>query len=60
MLKKGVYKDVLVFIIVVLFLLWVVPAISSLMKQLFFLQVIIFVVGAIALRMLVNRIRKKR
>jgi hypothetical protein len=59
MQRKGLARDALIFIIIVIFLIIVIPAISSLLKQLFFLQAIIVLAGAIALRVLVNKIRGK-
>jgi membrane protein implicated in regulation of membrane protease activity len=59
MFRKGLAVDIAVFLLIVLFLLWVIPAISSLLKQLFYLQLIIFLAGAIVLRILVQKIRKR-
>lgn len=59
MLKKSILLDIAIFVLIVILLLWVVPVISSLLKQLFILQVIIIIAGAIGLRLLVEKIRNK-
>jgi len=57
--KKSIVKDIVLFIVIVVVLMIVVPAISSILKHLFVLQLIIVIVGAIALRYLVKTIRSK-
>ena len=59
MFKKGILLDVILFLGVVLLLLIVIPIISSILKQLIILQIIIAIVGAVALRYLVQKIRNK-
>jgi len=59
MLKKGLLQDILIFIIVVIFLLIVIPLISSILKHLIYLQIIIAIAGAIFLRILVQKIRRE-
>ncbi len=59
MLKRSVLLDIALFIVIIFLLLWVVPIISSLLKQLFILQLIIIIAGAIGLRFLVEKIRNK-
>ncbi|MFC1920908.1 hypothetical protein ACFLYQ_04200 [Chloroflexota bacterium] len=59
MLKKSVLLDIALFIVIVFLLLVIIPIISSLLKQLFILQAIIVIAGAIGLRFLVEKIRKK-
>ena len=59
MLKKGILLDVILFVGIVLLLLIVIPIISSILKQLIILQIIIAIVGAVALRYLVQKIRNK-
>ncbi len=59
MFEKGILLDVILFVGIVLFLLIVIPVISSILKQLIILQVVIAIVGALALRYLVQRIRNK-
>ena len=57
--KRGILLDVILFVVIVLLLLVVIPAISSILKQLIILQIVIVSLGAIALRFVVQRIRKK-
>ena len=59
MRKKDFLRDMAIFIIVVIFLFTVIPVISSLLKQLLLLQVVIAIGGAIILRILINRIKGK-
>jgi asparagine N-glycosylation enzyme membrane subunit Stt3 len=59
MLKRSVLLDIVLFIVIIFLLLWIVPLISSLLKQLFVLQVVIVIAGAIGLRFLVEKIRRK-
>ncbi|MFC1948824.1 hypothetical protein ACFLVU_02720 [Chloroflexota bacterium] len=59
MFSKGVLRDIVLFIAIVFLLLWVIPAISSLLKQLLILQVVIAIVGALVLRYLVQKIRRR-
>jgi threonine/homoserine/homoserine lactone efflux protein len=59
MFKKGILLDVILFVGIVLLLLIVIPIISSILKQLIILQIIIAIVGAVALRYLVQKIRNK-
>ena len=59
MLKRSVLLDIVLFILIILLVLWIVPLISSLLKQLFILQLIIVIAGAIGLRFLVEKIRNK-
>ncbi|MEE8419523.1 MAG: hypothetical protein V3S02_05365 [Dehalococcoidales bacterium] len=59
MFKKNIIVDIVLFLVIVLLLLIAIPAISSILKQLVALQVIIVIGGAIALRYLVRKIRKK-
>ncbi len=59
MFKKNIIVDIVLFLVIVLLLLIAIPAISSILKQLVALQVIIVIGGAIALRYLVGKIRRK-
>ncbi len=59
MLKSGIVRDVILFIVILLFLMAVIPVISSLFKQLITLQVIILVVSTAALTYLVHKVRGK-
>ncbi len=59
MFKKGILLDVALFVGIVLLLLIVTPIISSILKQLIILQAIVAIVGAFALRYLVQKIRTK-
>ena len=59
MTKKSVVIDVIIFIVIVMLLLVVIPVISSILKQLIILQIIVIIAGAIALRYLVQKIRKR-
>ena len=59
MFKKKLLIDVALFVVIVFALLWFVPFITRMMKQLIVLEVIIVIAGAIGLRILVNKIRKK-
>ena len=59
MFKKGILLDVVLFLGIVLLLLVVIPIISSILKQLIILQIVIAIVGAVALRYLVQKIRNK-
>lgn len=59
MFKKNIIVDIILFLVIVLLLLIAIPALSSILKQLVAVQVIIVIGGAIALRYLVRRIRKK-
>lgn len=59
MFKSGVIRDIILFLIVLVFLLAVIPVISSIFKQLIILQAIILIVGTVALSYLVRRVRSK-
>ena len=59
MFKKGILFDALIFIVTVVLLLVVIPLISSLLRQLIVLQIIIAIAGALVLRYLVQKIRNK-
>ena len=59
MFKKKLLIDAGLFIVIVFALLWVIPAISRIMKQLIILEVVIIIAGAIGLRLLVNKIKKR-
>lgn len=56
---KGLLRDIILFISVVIFLLIVIPFISSLLRQLLLLQIVIAIAGALVLRWLVKRIRSE-
>jgi hypothetical protein len=57
--RKSVLIDIALFLIIVFLLLIVIPIISSIFKQLIVLEVIIVIAGAVGLRYLVQKIRKK-
>ena len=59
MFRSGIIRDIILFIIVLLFLLAVIPVISSIFKQLIILQAIILIVGTAVLTYLVRRVRSK-
>ena len=59
MFKKKILIDAALFLVIVFALLWFVPFITRMMKQLIVLEVIIVIAGAIGLRILVNKIRKR-
>ena len=59
MLKKSIFLDAILFVAIVLILLIVIPAISSILKKLVLLQIIIVIAGAIGLRYLVQKIKRK-
>ncbi|MFC2020794.1 hypothetical protein ACFLU1_03260 [Chloroflexota bacterium] len=59
MFKKSIFRDAILFVVIVLILLVVIPAISSILKQLIALQIIIVIAGAVVLRYLVQKIREK-
>ena len=58
MLKSGIFKDIILFIAVLIFLMIVIPLISSIFKQLILLQVLIIIVGTAALTYIVQKARK--
>lgn len=59
MFKKGILIDIIIFAVVALFLFAVIPVISSVLRQLVILQIIITIAGALVLRYIVQKIRRK-
>jgi len=59
MLGRGILRDIILFIAVLVFLMIVVPIISSIFKQLIVLQILILMVATVALTYIVQRIRRK-
>jgi len=59
MFKKGILLEVVVFVGILLFLFLVIPVISSLLRNLIALQLIIAVVGGLTLGVIVRRIRNR-
>jgi len=59
MFKKGFLVDAVLFVAIVLVLLVVIPIISSILKNLVALQIIIAIVGGLALGVIVRRIRSR-
>ena len=59
MLKRGIIKDIILFIAVLIFLMIVIPLISSIFKQLIILQILILIAGTIFLTYIVKKIRGK-
>jgi len=59
MFKKKLLIDAAVFVIIVFGLLWVIPIISRIMRELIVLEVVIILAAAIGLRLLLNKIRKR-
>ncbi|MFC2017531.1 hypothetical protein ACFLUD_03865 [Chloroflexota bacterium] len=59
MLRSGILRDVILFIAVLVFLIIVIPIISSIFKQLIALQILILIVATVALTYIVQRIRSK-
>ena len=60
MLKSGIVRDIALFAVILVFLLIVVPAISSIFRQLILLQLLILFVGTIALTYIVHKARGRR
>ena len=58
-MRKSILVDVVVFVVIVFMLLVVIPVISQILKQLVILEVIIVIAGAIGLRLIVDKIRKR-
>ena len=58
-MRSGILRDIALFLAVLLFLMIVVPIISSIFKQLILLQLAIFLFGTVALAYIVHRARKK-
>ena len=59
MFRKSLLLDVAIFVIIVVMLLVVIPIISEILKKLIILEVVIVIAGAIGLRFLVHKIRKR-
>ena len=59
MLKSGILKDIILFVVVLIFLMIVIPLISSIFKQLILLQIFILIVGTAALAYIVQKARGK-
>jgi len=59
MFKKGILLEVVIFVGILLFLFLVIPVISSLLRNLIALQLIIAVVGGLTLGVIVRRIRNR-
>jgi len=59
MFRSGIIRDIILFIVVLLFLFAVIPLITSIFKQLILLQVIILVAGTAALAYIIRRVRSK-
>ena len=59
MFKRGILRDLVLFVAVLLFLMIVIPIISSIFKQLIVLQVLILIVGTVVLTYIVQRVRRK-
>ena len=58
-LKRGIIKDIILFIAVLIFLMIVIPLISSIFKQLIILQILILIAGTIVLTYIVKKARGK-
>ncbi|MFC2034024.1 hypothetical protein ACFLTT_01280 [Chloroflexota bacterium] len=58
MFKKGILRDIFLFVAVLLFLMIILPVITSIFKQLIILQVLILIFGTASLTYIVQRIRK--
>ena len=59
MLIRGIFREVILFIVVLALLMIVIPIISSIFKQLILLQLLILFVGTVALTYIVKKIRDK-
>lgn len=59
MFKKGMLMDIVVFVGVLLFLFLVIPVISSVLRNLIALQLIVAVVGGLALGVILRRVRNR-
>ena len=59
MFKRGILRDLVLFVAVLLLLMIVIPIISSIFKQLIVLQVLILIVGTVVLTYIVQRVRRK-
>ena len=59
MFKKGMLMDVVVFVGILLFLFLVIPVISSVLRNLIALQLIIAVVGGLTLGVILRRVRNR-
>ena len=59
MFKKGMLMDVVVFVGVLLFLFLFIPVISSVLRNLIALQLIIAVVGGLTLGVIRRRVRNR-
>ena len=59
MLKRGIFKDIILFIAVLIFLMIVIPLISSIFKQLVILQILLLIVGTVVLTYIVKKVRGK-
>lgn len=59
MLTRGIFREVILFIAVLAFLIIVIPIISSIFKQLILLQILILIVCTVALTYIVQKIRNK-
>jgi hypothetical protein len=59
MFKKGILQEAVVFIGILLFLFLVIPVISSVLRNLIALQLIIAIVGGLILGVIVRRMRNR-
>jgi hypothetical protein len=59
MFKKGILLEVVIFVGILLFLFLVIPVISSVLRNLIALQLIIAVVGGLTLGVVVRRMRNR-
>jgi len=58
-LKRDIIKDIILFIAVLIFLMIVIPLMSSIFKQLIILQILILIVGTVVLTYIVQKARGK-
>ncbi|UCH42793.1 MAG: hypothetical protein JSW16_08300 [Dehalococcoidales bacterium] len=58
-MRSGIFRDIALFIAVLLFLLIVIPIISSIFKQLILLQLVILIIGTAVLAWVVQRVRRR-
>jgi hypothetical protein len=59
MFKKGILQEVVVFVGILLFLFLVIPVISSVLRNLIALQLIIAIAGGLTLGVIVRRMRNR-
>lgn len=58
-MKSGILKDIALFLAVLLFLLVIVPIISSIFRQLIILEILMLAATTIALTYIVHRVRSR-